>query len=120
MDFLSNTHDIFRLLCKTKKKWGLFLSFEPPKYPEDYNDLGAWVKERQKAAPYLTADMLLDQDVPDYGYMYIFFKTKKEMEKHFWLTVGDDGPTGLNHYNGPVKIYALTCDPRGQTLNENT
>jgi len=38
----------------------------------------------------------------------------------YYRTVGDDGPTKLNDYNGPCRIYALTCDPFGQLLNENT
>ena len=48
------------------------------------------------------------------------FDTEKEMEKHYDLTVGDDGPTKYNSYDGECRVYALTCSNTGELLTENT
>jgi hypothetical protein len=98
-------------LCRATKKWGMMISISP-----DFEETG-WIEEVMKAAPYLTTNnlrLILD------CFGYILFDTEEEMEKAFWQTVGGDGPTKTNSYNGTCKIYALTCNPEGQTLNENT
>lgn len=101
-----------RALAKAKKKPVLFLSFhtEQDKFAEDV----------LKAVPYLSWD---DEDVAQAlcdGYAIIVCDSDKERDKLYELTVGDDGPTMFNKYNGPVRVYALTIDRTGQTLNENT
>lgn len=70
-----------------------------------------------KAAPYLKLEEH-GQIICDGGGILIY-NTIKEMEKDFWKTVGDDGPTKTNKYNGPAKVYALTCI-NGVLMNENT
>lgn len=114
----------FCLLCKTTKKWGLYFSF-----PSRAN-IG--FDEELSAAPYLEPDWgltdLSRQKVENNnkiqclleGGGIILCDSEKEMERLYYLTVGDDGPTKYNSYSGPVRAYALTCDPNGQTLNENT
>lgn len=70
-----------------------------------------------KAAPYLTfsnAQVLID------GEAVIVCDSVKEQEKLYRQTVGDDGPTKTNPYKGPARVYALTIDKTGHTLNENT
>lgn len=102
-------HAAFQLLCQATKKWGVFISFDWEDLP-DYQSL--------EAAPYLNSDddlqLLMD------GCGIILCDTKKEMEGIYCQTVGDDGPTKTNPYNGPVRVYALTCNPAGALLSENT
>ena len=66
-----------------------------------------------KAAPYLNKDehtqLLLN------GYGYLVFNSEEEMQEAYNQTVGDEGPTKFNKYNGSVRVYALTS-----TGNENT
>jgi len=71
-----------------------------------------------KAAPYLdfkqNSQAILD------GCAILIFDSLDEMEHYYALTVGDDGPTLLNSYNGNTHVYALTCSSDGKFLNENT
>ena len=53
-------------------------------------------------------------------YGFLLFDTKEEMVLHYNLTVGDDGPTKLNKYNGKLGVYALTCNNDGELQTENT
>jgi len=104
-----DTNDVLSELCKNSKKWGIFINTS-----SEYQDL----EEVLKAAPYLNVkehiQILID------GVGWILCDSEEEMENLYWSTVGDDGPTRKNSYNGPVKVYALTCDPNGILLNENT
>ena len=54
------------------------------------------------------------------GLGYLFFNTEAECCAAFEDIVGDDGPTKKNPYDGPMRVYALTCDPHGELMNENT
>lgn len=94
-------------LCESTGKWGIYIGFA---------DVEDW-HEVLKAAPYLTVD---DAQVLADGSAYILFDTEEEMVAHYGMTVGDDGPTKANPYNGPAKVFALTCNPMGETLYENT
>jgi hypothetical protein len=98
-------------LCGAANKWGMYISFQTyPKYP-DFDEL-------KKAIPYL--DMRKHGQIFAEGCGWFLFDTEKECEEAFWSTVGDDGPTKTNPYNGPVRVYAVTCAPNGQLMNENT
>jgi hypothetical protein len=99
------------ILCKSTKKWGVGIFCAQA----DDTDM----QEVLKAAPYLTTQDNGLQIVAD-GFGYVLCDTEKEMEDIYGQTVGDDGPTGLNKYDGPARVYAITCDPEGQTRNENT
>jgi hypothetical protein len=104
--------NVARALAKARNKPVLFLAFNPEhaKFNDDWN----------KAVPYLDIE---GEDVMQAlfdGHMIIECDSDKERDKLYALTVGDDGPTMFNKYNGPVRVYALTIDRRGQTLNENT
>ena len=75
------------------------------------------IYEIYKAAPYLEGT-----NIPVYTSFeaVLTFDTEEEMDKHYDMTVGDDGPTKLNNYNGPVRVYALTCSNKGELWTENT
>ena len=53
------------------------------------------------------------------GVGFIICDSREEMEKYYDLTVGDDGPTKLNLYDGEYGVYAISCSPKGLE-NENT
>jgi len=125
MAHMIDIHNALKWLCKGHKKWGMYISIYSP---EDL-PLNVGYAEIIKAAPYLEkaikclksenkningVQILFDEQG------YILFDTEKEMHHYYNLTVGDDGPTKLNNYKGRVKIYALTCDPNGKFLTENT
>jgi hypothetical protein len=54
------------------------------------------------------------------GHGIVVFDTQEEMEEAYERTAGDDGPTELNPYDGPCRIYALTIGADGEMQNENT
>lgn len=56
----------------------------------------------------------------DLGLLEAVLSHPKEMRELFQRTVGDDGPTPLNTYDGPVRVYACACSPSGQLLGCNT
>jgi hypothetical protein len=101
------------LACYVAKKANkpvLFISF-PFNDDANYFDV-------LKAAPYLSIER--DTQAIYDGYAVILCDSVEEQERLYNQTVGDDGPTKLNKYNGPARVYALTIDRTGQTLNENT
>lgn len=87
------------------------ISLHLPPYSEDILDD---IKQVQLAAPYLKDHPLLAQMVLD-GWGIVVCKDKEECNHLFNQTVGDDGPTPLNPYDGPYRIHALTS-----LGNENT
>lgn len=99
--------DAFQEICKVTKKWGLYISCS--------NEVDS--AEIMKAAPYLNFDQSIDLM---FDGMFFLFDTEAEMNKHYKLTVGDNGATKLNKYDGNARIYALTCSNKGELWNENT
>jgi hypothetical protein len=94
MKFITR-YEQFELLCKSTKKWGLYLGF-------DGCDTFAQV---QVAAPYIDFDTWInDANV-------CLFNSEEEMDEYFQQTICDEVEHG---------IFALTCNPDGQLLNENT
>lgn len=105
----------FQLLCKSTKKWGVSIYIGNWKNPD----------EVQKAAPYLDFAKNDEKHENDAQIMtdemgIILTDTEKECDQIFNQTIGDDGPTKENPYNGPQRIYALTCNPNGELQTENT
>jgi hypothetical protein len=68
-----------------------------------------------KAAPYMDADELCVS-----SRALLVFDTEKEMYSHYDMTVGDNGPTNYNSYNGTARVYAVTCNNKGELGTENT
>jgi len=102
---------VLEALCKATQKWGLYINIF---LPEDCFDF----REVVKAAAFL--DLETDGQVLADEEGWILFDDEESMLDAFDSCVGDDGPTHLNSYNGPIRVYALTCSPEGQLLNENT
>ena len=95
-------------LARLNKKFAMYVSFDSAlSYTDIFN-----------AAPYLNADNMT-QLVCD-GSGFLLFESKEEMSRYYKMTVGDDGPTELNSYNGECRVYALTCGPKGILQKENT
>ena len=107
MEILGNM-DILPALCEIKKKFGMYISF--------YEDQ-SW-SEIKKAAPYL--NFSVNHQIFVDGQAWLLFDSEEEMVVCYDKTVGDDGPTKLNKYEGKATVYALTCSPTGELLNENT
>lgn len=103
-----NTIELMRQYAKTNSKFCMYIS---------WNEEDLYV-ELMRAAPYLKEHEIDILSVNNYA--ILIFDTEEEMNHHFDQTVGDDGPTKLNNYIGPVKIYALTCSNKGELWNENT
>ena len=76
------------------------------------------LKEVVKAAPILgesdSIAILME------GKGYICFDNESEAIYAFKQIVGDDGPTQLNSYTGPAKVYAVLYNPEGNPITENT
>ena len=106
-------------LCKSTKKWGIYFNIFVPDMPG-----GNGFTEVIKAAPWIDLNNDLDNHMQSLGdgSGYLLFDSEKEMENIYYQTIGDDGPREqyTNKYNGPAKVYMLTCNPDGQTMNENT
>jgi len=101
------SHETLRTLAKALQKPCMFISFEPEK-----------IEELVKAAPYLNKEE--NGQVLVNGWAYLVFDNNAEMEQYYLMTVGDDGPTVLNNYDGSARIYAVTCNPNGEIEKENT
>ena len=99
-----NQHEVFKRLCAATGKHGLYVSWSETHF----------FGETIKAAPYLDRDIVFD------GQCVILCDTKEERDNLYDQTVGDDGPTEMNSYNGPARVYVLTCDSHGNLLTENT
>ena len=113
--------EAFALLCKSTNKWGLYISFNWPLDEEGKSDFDLF--EISKAAPYI--DLTIENKTPDMQMVFdeqgfILCDSEEEMQSLYDQTVGDDGPTKLNSYDGPARVFALTCDPNGNLLGENT
>jgi hypothetical protein len=102
--------ETLQALCRATSRYGMFIAFE---WPE-----GVPLDEIAKAAPYL--DLASDAQLLCDGEGFLLFDTEEELERAYRRTVGDDGPTPENPYDGPMRVYALTCFPDGELRNENT
>ena len=98
--------DTLEILATSLNKCCMYISF-------DQNDD---TREVVKAAPYLDGEMQIMID----GCAYIVCDSTEEIEALYGQTVGDDGPTKENPYDGPARVYTLTCDADGRLLTENT
>ena len=107
--------DALQNMCKSNKQWGMFFSISNT----DMDDYVTLYEEIYKAAPYLKEMEAMQNCMNGYG--YILFESEEECRNIYLQTVGDDGPTKLNNYaSDKVRVYALTCNPDGILMSENT
>lgn len=108
---ITNDTALAELACRGAEKHGLYIGFAGPEVSMD---------ERVKAAPYLKESPTLYVRMELHGNALLLFESESERDDYYWKTVGDDGPTKLNPYKGPAKVYALRIDRKGRPLGENT
>ena len=111
--------EVFQELCKASEKWGLYISFDVDWYWGTYVTDGKKANEIALATNRRLVDTRDHQCVVD-GQATYLFDTEESMINAYLDIVGDDGPTEQNTYDGEVKVYAITCDPEGCLLTENT
>lgn len=112
--------ELMEKFCKVTNRYGMYIRIHVPRDQLTYKVVVYRDEEHQEicaAAPYLQHDECAQIISDQQG--VLLFTTEEELDRHYQMTVGDDGPTELNSYNGPVSIYALTCGPEG-LRNENT
>lgn|ERR1017187_3897350 len=116
-----NSTEVEQEVAKALGKWCLHLHAG---YGNDDTDELAnngcvyTIKELNKAVPYLTEDQAR-QLLFDGGFLVVC-DNKEECERFYSQTVGDDGPTKTNPYNGLANVYALTISDHGVLMAENT
>lgn len=104
--------ELMQLVAKTIKKPCIFLSFQVLAEDGGFDDI-------IKAAPYLDWGKH-GQHIMD-GVAVVICEDREEQQRLYWMTVGDDGPTKTNPYSGDrARVYALTCNAKGELENENT
>lgn len=103
--------EMAKATCAFHKKWGMYINI----HWDDRFEADVFL-----AAPYLRDNDTTLQLVSD-GCGVLLFESREDMERAYNQTVGDDGPTELNKYDGKhASVYALTIGPDGTTYNENT
>lgn len=107
---LSDASTVLQELCRLRGAWGLYLSHVP--------SAGIGPYELHRAVPFLDEAEALKLWHSDRA--WLFFDSEAAMTEAFGQVVGDDGPTGSNDYDGPARVYAITCAPTGDLLSENT
>ena len=105
-----NHSSALQTIAKTSGKWCMFVSL-----PSDMH-----LKETLKAIPFIKNECENWLQIIADGQAILEFDSEQECRNHFKQIVGDDGPTELNSYNGPARVYAMTCDPNGLLKGENT
>lgn len=99
-----------QFISKKEKCYGLFLSWVfDSSIPPD---------ELKKAAPFLTDEQVQELWANEMLFLYSPYDTSVYF--CFYQTVGDDGPTNTNHYDGPARVYAVVIDKNGNLMTENT
>ena len=106
-------------LCVNSNNWGMFVSIQgcqDRSWREIFRALPWADHQNGKDAGVLKeyAQALTDQS------WVMLFKTEKDMRWYYERTVGDDRLTRWNPHKGPARVYAITCSPAGELLNENT
>lgn len=98
--------------AKGLKKWCMYVGIHDPIDQED---------EILKAAPcLLKLESFFRLGFIEDGGGILVFRTEALCRAAYDSTVGEDGPTKTNPYDGPVHVYCLTCDDKGILHNENT
>ena len=102
---------ILEELCKATGKWGLYINIYLPQI--------SLIHESWKACSFLSNENEVDCQIVGDQKGYFLFDCEADMDRHYDMCVGRDGPTELNQYKGEVCVYALTCSPTEGFINEN-
>jgi hypothetical protein len=108
------TLDMAYAACKVAGKWGMFISINTPDNSDHWDD----IDETLKAGPWLNVCDHMQLLTDKVG--LVLFDSETEAWDIYGQTVGDEGPTKTNKYNGPGNIYALLIDAGGHAITENT
>lgn len=100
-----HTFDLLEAYCKVAQKWGVYASWA--------FEIETDIDEVFGACP------LLDYHDVFKGSVVFIYDTEEEAQNAFLSCVGDAGPTKVNPYKGPVKVFAVLAGPTGM-LTENT
>jgi len=77
--------------------------------------------ELHLAAPWVTALDIHDRvEFEITGEIVLLFDSEEDARMAFDVTVGDDGPTVSNPYNGETRVYACLISPSSGAVTENT
>ena len=112
-----DNHEVMKALCKSANKFGLKISFLADDAIDTYKqDFSSEIKKASNGR----LDLHRDSSCVFGGEAWFLFDTENELDEAYFDFVGDDGPTKRNPYDGELRIYALTCGPDGNLMNENT
>lgn len=101
--------DLVCLAARGTGQWTLYLSFDW-EYDAEIVKAAPILRDIYESKPHELTD----------GFALLWFESEEEAREAFLSTVGDDGPTRTNPYDGPAKVYALLIAPDGQMQTENT
>ncbi len=105
MKFISGYDSVLSALCIHYQKYGIFAS---------YQATGCSLNELQEAVPFVKEQELMD--FWHNGEAYFFFDSMKEMQDHFNQIIGEDS----DREDIEAIVFAVSCDPFGNLLGENT
>ncbi len=114
-----DTTQQFRLLTGTGLAQALALATGCPVIALTFGGYDGSAEGIVRAAPYLAGWDTLMQATCEGG-AYVICANACVQDELYTQTVGDDGPTATNAYNGPARVGALTINADGATQNENT
>lgn len=103
--------DYAPLIAGLAKKWTLFLGCSGSR------------QTLLKAAPYLKGAKTVSGHLMGFcsdEIIVVLCRSEKQAMDLFDQTVGDEGPTKKNRYNGPGRVYAAVFTPEGDCFTENT
>ena len=109
-----DTMAAFRQLCQLRGSWGLMLD---GLIPMEIDDLEEWKQGYDKLktmVPFLQEGDFFWHD------SLIILGTEEEINDLFSQVHGDDGPCDEDRSCGRFHVYALTCNEKGELMNENT
>ena len=111
--------DMLEKLCKVSKQYGMFIEFDRALLmcckERSFDDS---IKELYRAAPYLEKKEC--KHIIPSGSGFFLFENEDELNEYYNQTVGYDGPTELNKYDGYFRVYAYAVNPNGEVYKENT
>lgn len=109
----SDHHEMFRLYCKAHNKCGIYLAWN--NYTLRFDDQWEECQEaliRDMAEPYSSNDeLILQLASARWAVILLDTQCEKALHREYLQFQGDD--TG-------GQIYALSCNAKGELINENT